>query len=222
MTQSFETIIIGAGQAGLATAYHLAGRDRSFVVLEARERVGDNWRERFDSLRLYSPARYDGLPGWPMPLDPWTYPTKDQMADYLEAYAERFELPVITGAPVDSLRKDGDRYVVRSGAHRFEADNVVVASGTFQEPDRARVRRRARPGDQAAALLPSTATRRSCRTAPCSSSAAATPAPTSRSRWRQATRRPCPAAAVARCRSTSRAASRGGSCPCCGSPPTTS
>ena len=134
MTQSFETIIIGAGQAGLATAYHLAGRDRSFVVLESHERVGDNWRERFDSLRLYSPARYDGLPGWPMPLDPWTYPTKDQMADYLEAYAERFELPVITGAPVDSLRKDGDRYVVRAGAHRFEADNVVVASGTFQEP----------------------------------------------------------------------------------------
>jgi putative flavoprotein involved in K+ transport len=134
MTETFETIIIGAGQAGLATAYHLAARDRSFVVLESHDRVGDNWRERFDSLRLYSPARYDALPGWPMPLDPWTYPTKDEMADYLEAYAERFELPVITGAPVDSLRKDGDRYVVRSGAHRFEADNVVVASGTFQEP----------------------------------------------------------------------------------------
>ena len=134
MTQSFETVIIGAGQAGLAVAHHLARRDRSFVVLEARGRVGDNWRERFDSLRLYSPARYDALPGWPMPLDPWAYPTKDQMGDYLEAYARRFELPVITGAPVDSLRKDGDRYVVRSGAHRFEADNVVVASGTFQEP----------------------------------------------------------------------------------------
>ena len=81
MSQSFETIIIGAGQAGLATAYHLARQDRSFVVLESHERVGDNWRERFDSLRLYSPARYDGLPGWAMPLDPWTYPTKDKLAD---------------------------------------------------------------------------------------------------------------------------------------------
>ena len=62
------------------------------MILEAHPRVGDVWRNRFDSLRLYSPARYDGLPGWPVPLDPWTYPTKDQIADYLEAYAERFEL----------------------------------------------------------------------------------------------------------------------------------
>lgn len=134
MSDYFETVIIGAGQAGLAVGYHLAQRDRSFAILEANDRVGDNWRNRFDSLRLYSPARYDGLPGWGMPLDGWTYPTKDQLADYLEAYAERFELPVITGAGVDRLSRDGDRYVVRSGASRFVADNVVVASGTFQEP----------------------------------------------------------------------------------------
>jgi putative flavoprotein involved in K+ transport len=134
MDEHFETVIIGAGQAGLAVGYHLARNDRSFVTLEAGEHVGDNWRRRFDSLRLYSPARYDGLPGWGVPLDPWEYPTKDQIADYLEAYAERFELPVITGASVDALRRDGDRYVVRSGAHRFAADNVVVASGTFQDP----------------------------------------------------------------------------------------
>jgi putative flavoprotein involved in K+ transport len=134
MTEHFETVIIGAGQAGLSVGYHLAQRDRSFVILEANDRVGDNWRNRFDSLRLYSPARYDGLPGWGVPLDPWTYPTKDQIADYLEAYAKRFELPVITGVGVQSLRRDGERYVVRAGAHRFVADNVVVASGTFQEP----------------------------------------------------------------------------------------
>jgi putative flavoprotein involved in K+ transport len=134
MSEKFETVIIGAGQAGLAIGYHLAQRDRSFVILEANDRVGDNWRKRFDSLRLYSPARYDGLPGWPVPLDPWAFPTKDEIADYLEAYAQRFELPVITGAGVDSLRRDGDGYVVRAGAHRFAADNVVVASGTFQEP----------------------------------------------------------------------------------------
>jgi putative flavoprotein involved in K+ transport len=134
MTENFETVIIGGGQAGLAVGYHLARRERSFVILEANERIGDNWRKRFDSLRLYSPARYDGLPGWPVPLDACTYPTKDQIADYLEAYAQRFELPVITGIGVDSLRRDGDRYLVRAGAHRFAADNVVVASGTFQEP----------------------------------------------------------------------------------------
>jgi putative flavoprotein involved in K+ transport len=134
MSDYFETVIIGAGQAGLATAYHLRQQDRSFVVLEANERIGDNWRNRFDSLKLYSPARFDGLPGWGMPVPRWTYPTKDELADYFEAYAERFELPVITGVSVDSLRREGDRYVIRAGAHRFVADNVVIASGTFQEP----------------------------------------------------------------------------------------
>jgi putative flavoprotein involved in K+ transport len=104
------------------------------VMLEANDRVGDNWRNRFDSLKLYSPAGFDGLPGWGMPVPRWTYPTKDQLADYFEAYAERFEFPIITGVSVDSLRRDGDRYVIRAGAHRFIADNVVVASGTFQEP----------------------------------------------------------------------------------------
>ena len=134
MSDYFETVIIGAGQAGLATAYHLTQQDRSFVMLEANDRVGDNWRNRFDSLKLYSPAGFDGLPGWSMPVPRWTYPTKDQLADYFEAYAERFEFPIITGVSVDSLRRDGDRYVIRAGAHRFVADNVVVASGTFQEP----------------------------------------------------------------------------------------
>ena len=134
MTESFETVIIGGGQAGLATGYHLAEKDRSFVILEANERIGDNWRRHYDSLRLYSPARYNALPGWAGTLDPWTYPSKDELADYLEAYAEHFELPVITGVRVDVLRRDGDRYLVRAGAHRFTASNVVVASGTFQEP----------------------------------------------------------------------------------------
>lgn len=134
MSEDFETVIIGGGQAGLSVGYHLAQRNRSFVILEANGRIGDNWRNRFDSLRLYTPARYDGLPGWAVPLDEWACPTKDEIADYLEDYAKRFELPVVTGVNVDSLRADGDRYLVRAGAHRFAADNVVVASGTFQEP----------------------------------------------------------------------------------------
>ena len=134
MGEHFETVVIGGGQAGLATGYHLAKQDRSFVILESSPRIGDNWRNRFDSLRLYSPARYDGLPGLPVPLEAWAYPTKDEIADYLEGYARHFELPVITGVRVDSVRRDNGLYVVRAGAHRFVADNVVVASGTFQQP----------------------------------------------------------------------------------------
>ncbi len=134
MTERFETVIIGGGQAGLAVGYHLARQDRSFVVLEANDRVGDNWRRHYDSLRLYSPARFNALPGWPVPLDPRAYPTKDEIADYLEAYARRFELPLITEVRVERLRRTGELYELRAGAHRFLAENVVVASGTFQEP----------------------------------------------------------------------------------------
>jgi putative flavoprotein involved in K+ transport len=134
MSRHFETVIIGGGQAGLATGQHLARRDRPFVILEANDRIGDNWRRHYDSLRLYSPARFNGLPGWAGRMDPWTYPGKDELADYLEEYARRFELPVICGARVDLLRREDDGYLVRAGAHRLTADNVVVASGTFQEP----------------------------------------------------------------------------------------
>ncbi len=134
MSEPFETVVIGAGQAGLAVGYHLAQRDRPFVILEAAERVGDNWRRRFDSLRLFTPARYDALPCSELPLDGWAFPTKDDLADYLESYAQRFKLPVVTGIAVDGLRRDGRRYVVRAGSHRFEADNVIVASGTFNKP----------------------------------------------------------------------------------------
>jgi putative flavoprotein involved in K+ transport len=133
-SERFETVIIGGGQAGLATGYHLKKRDRPFVILDAHERIGDAWRTRWDSLRLFTPARYDGLPGWPFPASAWSFPTKDEMANYLEAYAERFDLPVRTGVAVDTLSRQGDRYIVSSGAHRFEAEQVVVASGAHHVP----------------------------------------------------------------------------------------
>ena len=133
-TERFETVIIGAGQAGLATGYHLARQGRSFVILDANRRVGDNWRRHWDSLRLYSPAGFDGLPGMPFPAQRWHYPTKDELADYLSEYAERFELPVRGGVHVDELTKEGDGYLVTAGEQRFEADNVVVATGTFGRP----------------------------------------------------------------------------------------
>ena len=129
-----ETIIIGAGQAGLSVGYHLARRGRSFLILEANERVGDSWRTRWDSLRLFTPARYDSLDGMPFPSAPGYFPTKDEMGDYLAAYASRYELPVRTGQTVTSLTREGDRYLVVTDSARYEANHVVIAMATFQRP----------------------------------------------------------------------------------------
>src|ERR687886_1395676 len=116
-----ETVIIGGGQSGLSVGYYLARRGRPFVILEANGRIGDSWRKRWDSLRLFTPARYDGLDGFPFPADGWSFPTKDEMADYLEAYAARFDLPVRTGLRVERLSRDGDRFVVGTQEATFEA-----------------------------------------------------------------------------------------------------
>jgi putative flavoprotein involved in K+ transport len=134
--ERFETVIIGGGQAGLATAYQLKKRGRPFVILEANERVGDSWRKRWDSLRLFTPAKYDGLPGMRFPGPRWSFPTKDEMGDYLESYVERFELPVRTGVFVDRVVRDRDRYLIESGHRTFEADNVIVATGAHRTPKR--------------------------------------------------------------------------------------
>jgi putative flavoprotein involved in K+ transport len=132
--ERFDTVIVGGGQAGLATGYHLAKRGRSFVILDASERIGDPWRRRWDSLRLYSPAAYDGLPGMRFPARRASFPTTHEMADYLEMYAGHFDLPVRSGTAVEALSKDGARYVVSAGEQTFEAENVVVATGVMQNP----------------------------------------------------------------------------------------
>ena len=132
--ERIQTIIIGAGQAGLSVGYHLARRGQSFLILDAHDRVGDTWRKRWDSLRLFTPARYDGLAGIPFPAPANSFPTKNEMADYLESYAQRFSLPVRTGVRVDRLSRSGDWFVVSAGDLRFEADNVVVAMANFQKP----------------------------------------------------------------------------------------
>jgi putative flavoprotein involved in K+ transport len=132
--ERFETVIIGGGQAGLSTGYHLARFGLSFVILDANERIGDSWRKRWDSLRLFTPARFSGLSGLPFPGPGQSFPTKDQVADYLESYADHFELPVRTGVRVDELARNGNRFIVTSGDRQFEAENVVVAMASYQIP----------------------------------------------------------------------------------------
>jgi len=132
--ERFETVVIGGGQAGLSAGYHLKEAGRSFVIVDANERVGDAWRKRYDSLHLFTPARYDGLPGGRFPGDRSRAPTKDQMADYLESYASGFDLPMRTGIRASRVARDGDRYVVTTGDARIEADHVIVASGAHRDP----------------------------------------------------------------------------------------
>jgi putative flavoprotein involved in K+ transport len=135
-TERIDTLVIGGGQAGLSVGHHLGRRGVPFLILDASARVGDPWRARWDSLRLFTPARFDGLDGMPFPAEPGYFPTKDEMADYLEAYAARFDLAVRSGARVHRLTRENGRFVALTADTRFEADNVVVAMSNYQ---RARV-----------------------------------------------------------------------------------
>ena len=126
--------MIGAGQAGLATGYHLQRAGRSFVILDGNARVGDNWRQRYDSLRSSPPRTGARSRDSPSRRGTRACPTKDEFADYLEAYVARFQLPVRTGVRVDGVRREGDRYVVTAGELTFQATDVVVASGAHRDP----------------------------------------------------------------------------------------
>lgn len=132
--EAVETLIIGGGQAGLALAYELRQRGRPCVVLNASKRIGDSWRERWDSLRLFTPAKLSHLPGMKQPRAGWAFARKDEFADYLEAYASEFELDVRNGARAARITRNGDRYLVDAGDERFVADHVVLATGAYQEP----------------------------------------------------------------------------------------
>lgn len=132
--QHIQTLVIGGGQAGLVVGYQLARRRLPFVILDAHPRIGDAWRQRWDSLRMFTPARYDALPGLPFPARGDAFPTKDQMADYLESYARHFNLPVRNGMRVERLWQEGRRFVASVGETTFEAENVVVAMGSHQKP----------------------------------------------------------------------------------------
>lgn len=129
-----DTVVIGGGQSGLSVGYHLQRRGIPFVILDASKRIGDAWRHRWDSLRVFTPARYCGLDGMPFPGARHSFPTKDEFADYLEDYAVKFDLPVHTGVRVEKVSRDGSGYHVQAGARTWEADNVVVAMGSYQQP----------------------------------------------------------------------------------------
>jgi putative flavoprotein involved in K+ transport len=132
--ERFEVIVIGAGQAGLAIAHFLSRQGRSFAILEAGEAVGTAWRERWDSLRLFTPRCYDALPGLPFPGEPDGYPTRDEVVSYLTTYAETFQLPIRFSAPVTSLVASQDGFVLVAGGRTIAAEQVVVATGPFQTP----------------------------------------------------------------------------------------
>lgn len=129
-----ETLVIGGGQAGLVTGYQLSRRDLPYKIIDANKRIGDAWRNRWDSLRLFTPNRFNHLPGMSFPGFHWGFPSKNEMADYLESYARKFDLQVETGVRVERLTREGDRFVATSGDRRFEADNVVVAMSSWQRP----------------------------------------------------------------------------------------
>jgi cation diffusion facilitator CzcD-associated flavoprotein CzcO len=130
----YEVVVVGAGQAGLAMGYFLKQQGRKFVIVEAADSIGSAWRDRWESLTLFTPRRYSGLPGLPFPGDPEGYPDRDEVIAYLERYAETFELPSELNSPVRKLTAENGRFVLEGEGRTTTADQVVVATGPFQKP----------------------------------------------------------------------------------------
>ena len=132
--ERIDTLVIGGGQAGLAVGYHLSRAGVPHLIVDANERTGDAWRHRWDSLRLFTPNRFNSLPGLRIPGDDWGFPSKDELADYLESYSAHFELPIRHGTRIDRLTTDGDGFVASSGDLEIHARSVVVAMASYQRP----------------------------------------------------------------------------------------
>jgi putative flavoprotein involved in K+ transport len=146
LASEYEVVVIGAGQAGLAMGYFLKRQRRRFVILDAADSIGAAWRDRWESLRLFTPRRYGGLPGLSFPGDPEGYPDRDEVIAYLERYAEAFELPIALNRPVRRLTAEDGRFVLDVGGRTITADQVVVATGPFQKPYVPEVASRLGPG----------------------------------------------------------------------------
>jgi putative flavoprotein involved in K+ transport len=135
MCRVVDTLVIGAGQAGLATGYQLQRGGRSFTILEAAAQPGGSWPHYYDSLRLFSPARFSSLPGLPFPGAPERYPARDEVIDYLRQYAEHFHLPIVTHARVVQVARDGEVFTVQTGDGRtFQARSLIATTGAFHRP----------------------------------------------------------------------------------------
>jgi putative flavoprotein involved in K+ transport len=174
-----DTVVIGAGPAGLVAAYHLQRARVPFVVLDANGRVGDSWRARYDGLRLFSLPRYASLPGWRIPVR--GFPTRDEMADYVEAYAARFDIPVRSGVQVRRVGRAGAGFTVETGTDTYACAKVVVAAGIHTRPVVPHLPVTSTPASRSC-IRWNTATPASSRPAECWWWGQRTPAPTSR--WR--------------------------------------
>ncbi|NJN54832.1 MAG: NAD(P)/FAD-dependent oxidoreductase [Anaerolineae bacterium] len=130
----FDAIVIGGGQAGLAAGYNLAQKGKSFVILDENQRTGESWRNRWDSLHLFTPSQFNGLPGLPFPKPTYYVPTKEEVADYLEGYAKQFRLPIKHGVRVEALNYNNRQFQVSTGSANLFARNVIIATGPFQIP----------------------------------------------------------------------------------------
>ena len=128
--EQFSTVIIGAGQSGLAAAYYLNKLNDDFIILDEENKIGDSWRQRWDSLRLFTPSQHDGLPGFPFPAIRGTLPTKEEMADYLSEYMKKFSLPVQFETKVLELSKISDTYVISTSKGIVYANFVIVSTGS--------------------------------------------------------------------------------------------
>src|SRR4051794_24366855 len=129
-----DVVVVGGGQAGLALGYYLAQQGLNFTILEAADQPAAAWRQRWDSLRLFTPVRYDSLPGKPFPGDPAGYPGRDDVVAYLTDYAEQLDLPVELSSPVRAVKPVDGRYLVETSGRTYEADQVVIATGPFGVP----------------------------------------------------------------------------------------
>jgi putative flavoprotein involved in K+ transport len=132
--EGFNTIVVGGGQSGLAAGYYLNHKGDNFIILDENARIGETWRNRWDSLRLFTPSQNDHLPGMKFPKPDFYFPTKDEAADYLEAYANQFKLPVQYGLRVDSLQRNDNGFKLTSGNSDYHTRNVIVATGAFRTP----------------------------------------------------------------------------------------
>jgi len=133
-TRRAEVIVVGGGQAGMAAGYYLAQAGIPFLILDAGAAAGESWRQRWDSLELFTPARYSSLPGMRFPGDPGHYPGKDEVAGYMQAYARASALPARYGTRVTSLEQSPGGYRLHTSAGMYEAGQVIVATGAYQQP----------------------------------------------------------------------------------------